>query len=117
MKRKINMPLVLGGLILLMLLSVILVPSFYTKYNPYATETLKSYQDDSGNFKFMTPPFAPDERHKLGTDEMGRDLVSLIVYGARLTIGISLMVVFLDFYSVFLLVFQRPLAIQWPRGP
>lgn len=97
MKRKINMPLVLGGLILLMLLSVILVPSFYTKYNPYATETLKSYQDDSGNFKFMTPPFAPDERHKLGTDEMGRDLVSLIVYGARLTIGISLMVVFFRF--------------------
>ena len=114
MKRKINMPLVLGGLILLMLLSVILVPGFYTKYNPYATETLKSYQDDSGNFKFMTPPFAPDERHKLGTDEMGRDLISLIVYGARLTIGMSLMVVLFRFLLSLIVgipaAFGNPLA-------
>jgi len=41
----------------------------------------------------MTPPFAPDERHVIGTDEMGRDVFSLIVYGARLTIGISVVVV------------------------
>ncbi len=102
MKKKLNAPLLAGGLILLLLVSIIVMPGIYTKYNPYGTETLKSYQDDSGNFKFMTPPFAPDERHKLGgTDEMGRDVISLIVYGARLTIGISLVVVFLDFRLAF----------------
>lgn len=95
--KKWNAPLIAGGLILLVLFSIIIVPGFYTKYNPYATETLKSYQDESGNFKFMRPPFAPDERHALGTDEMGRDVISLIVYGARLTIGISIVVVLFRF--------------------
>ncbi len=114
MKKKLNAPLLAGGLILLLLVSIIVMPGIYTKYNPYGTETLKSYQDDSGNFKFMTPPFAPDERHKLGTDEMGRDVISLIVYGARLTIGISLVVVFFRF-SISLLIgitaaFGNPLA-------
>ena len=114
MKRKANAPLLAGGLILILLLSIIVVPGFYNKYNPYATETLKSYQDDYGNFKFMTPPFEPDQRHKLGTDEMGRDVVSLIVYGARLTIGISLVVVFFRFIISLIIgisaAFGNPLA-------
>ncbi len=91
--KKVNAPFLAGSLILLILLSVVVMPGFYAEFNPYATETLKSYQDDGGNFKFMTPPFEPSEKHKLGTDEMGRDVLSLIVYGARLTIGISIVVV------------------------
>jgi len=109
-----NAPLLAGGLILLILMSVMIYPVAYTKYNPYATETLKSYQDESGNFKFMTPPFPPDERHVLGTDEMGRDVVSLIIYGARLTIGISIIVVLFRFAISFVIgisaAFGNPLA-------
>jgi len=94
---KLNAPLIAGSIILLILLSIILFPSAYTNQNPYATETLKFERHDNGNFRFMTPPFKPDDMHVLGTDEMGRDVVSLILYGARLTIAISVVVVLLRF--------------------
>lgn len=114
MKKKINAPLLTGSIILMLLLSMIVAPGIFTKYNPYATETLKSYSEDNGNFRFMTPPFEPDERHVLGTDEMGRDMISLIVYGARLTIGLSVVVVLFRFIlSLFVGIaagFGNPLA-------
>jgi peptide/nickel transport system permease protein len=36
-----------------------------------------------------TPPTPPDRDHPLGTDAMGRDLVSRVLYGARLSLAVA----------------------------
>lgn len=36
------------------------------------------------------PPFAPDWQHLLGTDEVGRDVLALILHGARVSLSVGL---------------------------
>ncbi|MEC9230334.1 MAG: ABC transporter permease, partial [SAR324 cluster bacterium] len=43
-------------------------------------------------------PFAPwDETHVFGTDQIGRDILSRLIYGARNTMGIALLTTLLSF--------------------
>jgi peptide/nickel transport system permease protein len=42
------------------------------------------------------PPWSPDERHWLGTDEIGRDVLSRLIHGARVTLLVALGVVSLS---------------------
>ncbi len=42
------------------------------------------------------PPYAPDGRHWLGTDEIGRDVFARLVHGSRMTLLIALGVVLLS---------------------
>ena len=51
-----------------------------------------------GEAEIFTVPFAPwDEKHVFGTDQIGRDILSRLIYGARNTMGIALMTTFLSF--------------------
>jgi len=77
------------------------------------------------------PPYAPslEHRHYLGTDTAGRDIVARLVYGFRLAIGFSLILLILNFTlgiavgclmgyrgGVFDLIFQRLIEI-WSNVP
>ncbi|MCA3014071.1 MAG: ABC transporter permease [Myxococcaceae bacterium] len=42
------------------------------------------------------PPWAPDARHWLGTDEIGRDVLARLIHGARVTLLVALGVVLLS---------------------
>lgn len=42
------------------------------------------------------PPYAPDGRHWLGTDDIGRDVLARLVHGSRMTLLIALGVVLLS---------------------
>jgi peptide/nickel transport system permease protein len=86
---KKNLPLIIGGLIICLVLAVMLFPQWFTKVNPYGTEIFK-YQHANG---IQSPPFPPATGSPLGTDEMGRDILSFIIYGTRLTIMLGLFVV------------------------
>ena len=97
MKRYLNGYLITGSLILFVMLLVIIMPFLFTDKNPYATNLLDSYTDDQGHFQLKTAPFAPDDFYRLGTDDSGRDVLSFILYGTRLTIAVALMVTFLRF--------------------
>lgn len=97
MKQYLNGYLITGGLILLLMMLVIAMPSLFTDKNPYATNILDSYTDDQGQFQLKTAPFSPDAFYKLGTDDSGRDVLSFIIYGTQLTIAVALMVTFLRF--------------------
>ncbi len=97
MKQYLNGYLITGGLILLLMMLVIAMPSLFTDKNPYATNVLDSYTDDQGQFQLKTAPFSPDGFYKLGTDDSGRDVLSFIIYGTQLTIAVALMVTFLRF--------------------
>ena len=41
-------------------------------------------------------PAPPDARHLLGTDDLGRDVLSRLLYGARVSLGVALLVVVLE---------------------
>lgn len=76
-QRLISRPLFVLGLVLVsgLVLTAVLGP-FLVAYNPLEPDTLN-------------PPLAPpSDAHPLGTDELGRDVLSRLVYGA----GISLQV-------------------------
>ncbi|SHJ41533.1 ABC-type dipeptide/oligopeptide/nickel transport system, permease component [Geosporobacter subterraneus DSM 17957] len=91
--KKVNLPLYIGSFILLMLIFVLMFPGLFTEVNPYATQTLKTWSQENGEFSLEAPPFPPSKNAPFGTDEMGRDLLSFIVHGTKITMTISLLVV------------------------
>ena len=51
-----------------------------------------------GEAEIFPAPFAPwDETHVFGTDQIGRDILSRLIYGARNTMGIALLTTLLSF--------------------
>lgn len=71
-----NKLLLTGGIILLFLLIVTLVGPFIVQQDPY--EMIVQDRLD-----------APSKAHLLGTDEFGRDLLSRIVHGSKVTMGVG----------------------------
>ena len=67
---------VLGAAILMVLLVLALAAPWIVPYNPSATNT------DIGLS-------APSLAHLMGTDQLGRDILSRVIYGARLSILVS----------------------------
>jgi peptide/nickel transport system permease protein len=63
-----------GAIMLLILLSVAILAPWLTPYSPTA--------QDFG--RRLLPPLSPG--HSLGTDELGRDLLTRIVYGSRISL-------------------------------
>lgn len=75
-----NRPAQVGGLIVLLLLVAALFAPWLAPYNPYAINVKERLQ-------------APNATHFFGTDDLGRDLFSRIIYGARTTIQTGLVVI------------------------
>lgn len=52
-----------------------------------------------GEAQIFKTPFAPwDETHRFGTDQIGRDILTRLIYGARNTMGIALVTTLLSFF-------------------
>lgn len=82
-RRLASNRLALAGLIVVILLMVMaLAAPLLAPYNPYAQNLADR----------LAPPSA---RHWLGTDELGRDLLSRLIYGGRVTLGMVIAVVLL----------------------
>ena len=78
-----NAPLCLGGLIVLGLFFVVLFGPLWAPDNPYLTgQRTITYEDG----QIVVPPFAPSPAFPLGTDQWGRDILSLLLYGTRNTL-------------------------------
>lgn len=95
--KRFNLPLTIGGAIILFLIIIMIFPHLFTNINPYGTENMRSWDDGEGNFRFEIPPYRPSKVAIFGSDELGRDLFSFIIYGTRLTITLSLLVVLARF--------------------
>ena len=72
--------LLIGSLIIAFLTLVAILAPLISPYDPS--------EIDAGNWLA-----APSSRHLLGTDSLGRDLFSRMVYGARISLGIGLLAV------------------------
>ncbi len=55
----------------------------------------------------------PDWRHWLGLDNLGRDLLSRLIYGARLSIGLALIITALSFFIGIVTGFGAAVAGGW----
>lgn len=77
---------VIPVVILLVLVVVAIFAEFIAPYSP----------DDMSLGDRLTPPFFMSEGstdHILGTDTIGRDILSRLIYGARISLSVSLMVI------------------------
>lgn len=77
---------VVAAILVLFTLIAALVPSLFTQIDPYATQPAAK----------LLPPSAS---HWFGTDELGRDLYTRVLYGARLSVEAALLAVGLALVS------------------
>lgn len=86
--RKVNYLLIIGTIILLFLLAISMFPQFFTQVDPYGKQYERlSY--DGGKFSGSPPPIAPCKEFPWGTDTLGRDMKSLIIYGSKATLAMA----------------------------
>ena len=83
-----NPALLFGLVVVLGLLIVVGWGPALSPNNPYVTTGLTQV-----NGEWVTPPFAPSAEYPLGTDVLGRGILSLILYGARRTLSMAFFVV------------------------
>lgn len=102
--KKINMPLLIGSIILIFIFGMCLYPEYFSEADPYGRERTQ-YVYENGNSTLIIPPIPPNDEYPLGTDHRGRDLKSLIIYGSKLTIFSSLTV------AIIRLIIALPLSI------
>ena len=78
-----NIPLLLGGLVVLVLFTGVLFGPLLAPQNPYL-HGRHSLEYVDGVLR--APPFPPSPEHPMGTDELGRDTFSMLLYGTRNTL-------------------------------
>jgi ABC-type dipeptide/oligopeptide/nickel transport system permease component/ABC-type lipoprotein export system ATPase subunit len=79
-----SLPFAVGGLILLVLIGMILVGQRVAPHSAYTT-----YPTVEIDGELTYAPFQPSALFPLGTDQQGRDILSLLLYGARRTMSLA----------------------------
>ncbi|WP_241236264.1 ABC transporter permease [Brevibacillus marinus] len=79
----LNKQIMFGGTIILLLALLTFIGPLVVPYDPYQMEVTERLQ-------------GPNAAHLLGTDEFGRDLLTRIVYGGKITLGVGFAVAFIS---------------------
>lgn len=95
MKRH-NIPLIMGTVFLIFLLIVVLFPDLFATQSPYTIQHMRFSHSD-GQLDIERAPYAPDGQYILGSDHLGRDIYSYIIYGTRLTITLGVLIAISEF--------------------
>ncbi len=90
MKFRKNWPLIMGSVMLLALCFVLIFPDWLTSKNPYSLSFIKFWISGDGSLKMATAPYPPGPANLLGSDQIGRDLFSFLLYGCRLTLILAI---------------------------
>ncbi len=79
----LNFPFVAGMLIVVLLLAVALLGPRFASENPYLSGQRTAEMVDG---ELIFPPFSPLPQFPMGSDQWGRDILSMLLYGARNTL-------------------------------
>jgi peptide/nickel transport system permease protein len=79
----LNLPLVIGTLVVAGLFAVVLFGPLWAPENPYLVGTRGLMLVEG---ELTSPPWPPSEAQPLGSDQWGRDILSLLLYGTRNTL-------------------------------
>lgn len=105
----------LYAIIGLVLLGVMVVTALmadqWAPYSPFFRDPQK-IDFSSGTPQIASPPFPPGGYHPLGTDTLGRDVASMLVYGTRYTLLLGLAILTLRFLLAVPAAFS---ALYWPK--
>src|SRR5690625_4595699 len=74
-----------GVCFLAILIIIALLAPVITPYDPFSTIT-----DESGETKVLA---SPSSEHLLGTDRLGRDVLSRVIYGGRVSLSVAMVAV------------------------
>lgn len=102
--RRVPASVVLSGLIVLLFLVAAVHPGLLATHSPSSTDLLSSLH-------------GPSPQHWLGTDDVGRDLYSRIVWGTRPSLLIGLGVMALGMVLAVVLGLASGLGPTWVAGP
>lgn len=79
-RHVLRNPLSLSGLIIIILLILLAVLApFIAPHDPFATDPLQKLQP-------------PSTKHLMGTDGLGRDILSRVLYGTRISLWIAILI-------------------------
>ena len=79
-KKKINLPVVMGSIIIIFFVVIALLAPYIAPYDPAATSSLTYAK--------------PSAEHWLGTNDVGQDIFSELLYGTRISMGIGVFAAF-----------------------
>lgn len=82
-KRKGSAKILVGGIMCGLIILMVLVSIFWTPYNP-----------NTSNLKLRLAPPSFSNGHILGCDNLGRDMLSRIMAGGQISLGIAFMALF-----------------------
>jgi peptide/nickel transport system permease protein len=109
----------IGSSMLLLLLTL----TFFGEYLPFVDKEVKEIQYIWKNNIPVVPPYAPSEDFILGTDRLGRDLLSLLIIGAKETLLIVVLVTIIRYslaiplaYFAHRKVFGAQSLVKWLNG-
>ncbi|AHC16276.1 ABC transporter permease [Salinispira pacifica] len=88
--------IVTASIILLSLLVMMIFAEQLAPRSPYTMQSIRSWTED-GRLIFQKAPYPPSRRFPLGSDEFGRDILSRIIHGSRITIPLAFCIVLLRF--------------------
>ncbi|MGC9336361.1 MAG: ABC transporter permease, partial [Anaerolineae bacterium] len=72
---------IVGAVLVALLVLVAVLGPELAPHNPYLVKTLQWVEGE-----LHKAPFPPSDLYPLGTDDLGRDQLSLLLYGARTTL-------------------------------
>jgi len=82
----LNIPMMFGGLLVLLLFLAVLLGPALAPENPYLAGQHVMVDYVSGADGLQLPPLPPSPEYPLGTDQWGNDMLSLLLHGARNTL-------------------------------
>ncbi len=114
--KKLNIPLVVGLIIVLGIIFLIFFGEYYAPYDPSAVIESKWVIKENGERVFMRSPFMPDKDHIFGTDNAGRDVLSIIMAGAKNTFFIVFLATLLRFLVAIPIAFLAAFGERISKG-